>query len=145
MFLGSNVTPVFLVEQCENKTSHDADAAVSKYIGKWLRVSAVLKDLTSVSENRFWASLVVPRKITYVGVEMDFHVDIRAEFTEDLERLKVLQKDDFVVVEGCLERVNTAYVDMKLCKLIKSAAPDELRAATPAPQSLPSTEEETPQ
>jgi len=143
ILLGSNVTPTFLAAQHENKTFVDGEAATRKYLGKWMKAEGVFYNLSRLGDHRYWATLKVPRKITLIpGHDMDFPLDVKAEFETDVERLLVAQQGDWMVVEGRLDRVTAPMVELVSCSLIDINVPKKTKAAAPPPEPPEGSEAE---
>lgn len=50
IWLGDNISPIFLVEQHENKTSIEANDITGKYVGHWMKVGGFVRDIVRLSD-----------------------------------------------------------------------------------------------
>jgi len=143
IYLGSNITPVFLAELQDGKTSLEAQEATDKYVGKWMRVTGVLKNVSRIGNRKLWVTLAIPRKVQIAeGIEMDRDVEVKAEFERDFDRIRVRRPGDVFRVEGRIDRIIYMGLELEDCELLQSITQDELRAEAPALPPPPDTEAE---
>lgn len=143
IWLGNNITPIFLVEQHEGKTSIEADDITRKYLGHWMKVGGFIRDIFQLSGNHLMIVLSYPRTVIIAGFEMQQPVEIRATFQDDFKRLKLRRAGDYLSISGQLKSVSYGEIDLELCRLIKAMTKDEIKALSPSPPPPPDTESKT--
>ena len=105
-----DVTPDYLRSFFVEHISIQAQRLIEPYIGKWMRVSGPLDD---VSNNEYFSQVVFERRPgTHTVTYMYFRQPDRRD------RLSVLRRGTELTVLGQIERVNAMEVHLNNCELI---------------------------
>ncbi len=143
IWLGSNITPIFLVEQHDNKTSVEANDITDKYLGNWMKADGFIRDMFQLSNNWLLIALSHPRTVIFGGFEMQQPVEIHATFRDDFKRLKLRRAGDFLSITGRLKSVSYGRIDLDDCALVKAMTQGEIKALAPSPPPPPNTAPKT--
>jgi hypothetical protein len=104
-----DVTPEYLMELFREHTSIQGQRLIEPYIGKWMRVSGLLGD---VSNNEYFSQVVFEhRPRTFTALYMYFRQPDRSD------RLSVLPRKTKLTVLGQIERVTSMEVHLDNCEL----------------------------
>jgi hypothetical protein len=105
-----DVTPLYLMDLFSEHTSIQAQRLIEPYIGKWIRISGPLGD---VSDNEYFSQVVFEH-----GPKMFAQVFMYFRQPNRSDRLSVLRRGTELTVLGQIERVNGMEVHLDNCELI---------------------------
>ena len=115
-----NRTPREMMLEWEGKTSLQAGRAVSVYIGKWLRVSDSIHDVSEYEHSNEF--------IVHIELSDPHYHSLRPAFSKhDAGELETARKGDLIVAEGKIEDVKSYQVEVESCELISLTPPQECR------------------
>lgn len=113
VILGANVTADSLMAAARDKTALHADRAVGMYIGKWIKVTGIVDNISDHGETLHMC-LDVP--IDYKGTKM--MAPIWLEFPGDRDRLEITHHGDQITALGRIKRITGATMELGECSLI---------------------------
>jgi len=111
-FLPEHVTVHFLAEQRRGKTDVQADAALSIYIGKWMRITGPVFNVTS---NPSFATISLSQQGS--KPEAIFGEGVHCRFPRHLEQLAVIHRDQMITIVGKIQAIDARGVDLQECEL----------------------------
>jgi hypothetical protein len=111
-FVGSSITPEYLVGLFEGHTSIQARKFIEPFIGKWMRLSGELEEVSGSRPN-FAILQFSGRGLRGggAGVFMFFQTE------EWVSRLAILRRGDRLTVVGKIENVISIRVELESCEL----------------------------
>lgn len=112
-FVGTSLTPEYLVGLFEGHTSLQAKKLVEPYIGKWIVISGNLKHVSSTSPGHAF--------VTFEGRGIaDKAAGVNMFFNDNkwVERLSILRLADSLTVAGKIKDINQLEVDLEDCEVI---------------------------
>jgi hypothetical protein len=114
-FVGGTITPEYLVGLFEGHTSIQAKSLIEPFIGKWMRVSGELDEVTPSSSPHFAILTLVGRGMggpgRAAGIFMYFQT------AEWVDRLRTLRRGDKLTVIGKIEDVISVRLTLASCEL----------------------------
>lgn len=116
--VGPSITPEFLVSLYKGKTSLEAKEAVRPYLGKWMKFTGIMKDITSFSSS---ANYGVFFKVPRTDGNM-WQIHLWAYFAKGDEQLPLIRPGDAVSLEGEIEMIEESCLRLMECKLISVEA-----------------------
>jgi hypothetical protein len=114
VFLEAEITRDFLEKLFEDRTTIQAEKATKIYLGKWVSVSGVLKNVDR--------ALLFPngRKATISSRDGSFNNPlIFCNFNRGGSKLEVLHKGDVLKVQGRIDHIDSSWVRLSRCELIE--------------------------
>lgn len=110
-----DVTPEYLTGLFDDHTDIQAERLIEAFIGKWMRVSGPVGNVSSITEGK--AVVRFPNSSSgdpygFLNVTMYFNDESVID-----NRLRILQKGDRIQVVGQIRRVSSAWVELEDCEL----------------------------
>jgi len=127
VYLGSNVTPAFLVGHFKDRTSLEAREFTRKYVGKWLRVTAIFEDIFEGHDNQLDVVVYTPSS-NKDGEAIQPRVDVYCWFRHQQDEIRVRQIGDPMKIEGRIESIDSGSITLKDCKLIDATTFKDLQS-----------------
>ncbi len=112
-FVGTSITPEYLVSAFKEHTHVQARKMIEPFIGKRIRVSGQLAEVLSSTPEfaQVTFSRQVPLGEEYVTIYMYFHTRAR------IDRLAILRRGDSITVSGRIKEVSAVQIDLDDCDL----------------------------
>ena len=107
IFVGSNVTPAYLVGLLKQGTVIRAVKQTESYIGKWMKLSGILDDVLPAGGQ---VMVTFKTNLSLHDVIMYFNVTW-------IDRLSILSKGDKITVLGKIDKINVISVYLENCEL----------------------------
>lgn len=125
-----DVSPQYLMSLCEGHTAVQAQKSVELYVGKWMRVSGTVED---VSKLFWWCVELI--------IDPATHRRILANFSDETmyDRISVLPKGSRLEVFGQIESVRTTLISLQNCELPSDTKSLPEKAATAEEEVLDSS------
>lgn len=124
IFLPDTVTPAFLIGVMEGHTDVAARRAIAPYLGKWMRVSGTVRDVSETPGAKGGGHTVAiavdtDKPATPMGLGIAGYLDFDASWDG---RVGVMPRGTRVTVKGCLTRINPdlgGTIDLDHCELVE--------------------------
>lgn len=104
-----SLTPEELVKVFDGRTTAQGDALAKNYIGKWIKVSGSIDDVTTASR----------RRVTNVNLETDAPYIILIFRGKAADSLSMLRKGDIISVFGRIDLIARDAVRLESCELLE--------------------------
>ena len=103
------VTPTEILQVFKGRTSIAATKLAGAYIGKWITVTGNVRDVSRVGTEQ-----------ARVSFDQDGNITVFMLFEKSLtDAVSALQKGDSITVRGEISTVDSSYVSLEKCELIK--------------------------
>ncbi|MCA1654691.1 MAG: hypothetical protein ABR588_00350 [Sphingomicrobium sp.] len=124
VFVPDGLTPRKLMAMCEGKTSHQAQVSIKPFIGKWIRVSGIVRDFMMLSED--WGAVFLQSATTAVLGDMALREVNSAKlyFRSDFDRLEMLQGGERFVADGQIKEIDSLSFKADNCEIVSIAPAD---------------------
>lgn len=118
VFVPSNITPEYLADLFDDRTDLQAKGLVEPYIGKWMKVSGPLGNVSP--PNKYFTQVTLKTKGMFDGGgRFETHGYLYMYFKPGWEeRLAMLRPDTSIAVVGRLKEVNWVEVHLEHCELV---------------------------
>jgi hypothetical protein len=126
VFVPRDITVVELKQFYENGTALEADGRTTKYIGKWMHVRGILRNVIKLRGGSLWVTLQVKGMRTIAGETQPGPYTFYAEFSEDNEELELARKGNLISFTGQIERIRYGGVEFTNCELTNVQSLEEL-------------------
>jgi hypothetical protein len=105
-----DVSPVYLMDLYEGKTSVQGDALAAAYLGKWLRIHAPIKDVSFFSDH-YSISLKVGTELLKDTAALTFGPSWN-------DRIAGLRKGEQISARGRIEKIDSMRVWLEDCEIV---------------------------
>jgi hypothetical protein len=122
IFVGANITPVYLMSLSHEpgRTSAQAAVLVEPFMNKWMRVSGVMSDVnyTYVEGERSFVTMTFKKDSSIDPTTWLYHASLYMYFRKDwIDRLLILKPGDQLTVIGKIDKVYGYNVSLDFCEL----------------------------
>lgn len=116
VFLRETVTPQYLCRIYQERTKLQADQAAASYLGKWLKLTGTVHDVSTQPEGKVFVNVDHPGP-PGTG-PYDEIIIVLLIFTEGDGRLEVLHKGDPITAIGRINRISNDALVLEECELL---------------------------
>jgi hypothetical protein len=110
LFVGDNVTPKSLTAFYEGKTQLEGDRAVAPFKGKWIKISAQIKDI---------GSSTIGTGSLMITASDESPMSVLMVFSREWDtRLSILGRGDRITVIGMIRAIGVLVVILDECELV---------------------------
>ena len=123
VFVGETITVAYLVGLFNEpgRTSFQARTLVEPYIGKWMKVSGVMKDVMRTNVDQKFVQMVFERDPSIEYTHPLFYAQLTMYFRNDwIQRVLILKVGDQLTVIGQIDRVDRISLQLENCELVQS-------------------------
>ena len=111
-YVGSNITPEYLSRLFDGHTQLQTQSLTNIYIGKWMRVSGRVEDVSSGSRTMS-ATLELSRIHLYPKVSLTF------DKVKWNDRISILTVGDDIVVDGRISNIGQTWTYLEDCEILE--------------------------
>jgi hypothetical protein len=119
-FVRDNITAEYLMSIFNEpgRTTVQGNTLVEPYIGKWMKVSGVMRD---VRKNEFFSQMTFERNPRLERTDWLYYTDLYMLFRGNwIQRVVILRPGDRLTVIGQIERVSSIDLQLNNCELVDS-------------------------
>lgn len=114
IFVGDSITPKYLYDFFEHNTSVQATKLTDAYLGKWMRITGDLSQVSVFGEIRRFA------QVTFKDMRSP---TVFLIFDEKwIDRLSILKRGDRLTIIGKLDRIDAATIQLNHCEIVGNNA-----------------------
>lgn len=120
--VGDNITAEYLMNMFREpgRTTFQGSALLEPYLGKWMKVSGVMRDV-SKSEAGYFAQMTFERDPSLDRTNWLYHTALYMLFRESwIPRVLILKRGQKVTVIGQIDRVTSYDMQLGNCELVDS-------------------------